>query len=691
MTLRRINSTMHAAAFGAAALIASQVAGKAVRDAFFLSQFSVTVLPLMVIGASLVSIAAGVLTSHLLTRIAAKRLLQHAFIGSAGLLLTEWGIAEWNPALAALLIYLQMTVLGSVLISGFWSMLDEQSDARSARIQFGGIVAASSFGGVVGGLLAGQVGATMGIETMLPILAFLHLVCAFITWGMDSRHKPQRSRHRIPLRRQVGAGWTILSSAPYVRNLALLVLFSTMGAGLLDYVFKVRVSTAYPAGNELVRFFAVFYTVIGVGTFLLQLALSRAAVAKLGIAGAVSSLPLSLAVGSLGSLVLPGIPAAAAMRSGEMMVRSSFFKSGYEMLYAAIPRRERQATKSILDIGVERMGDLLGAVVLTLISWAVSPNATAIMLVCAAVLGFAGFLISRRLRLGYVQALENSLMSRSLSIIQLADWPILGGSVLRTMLHVGGRQTPPPTPVTTSVSTRPAESRIMVDPIVQCTQELRSPDPEVVRTALRRPLELALAPFVIALLAWDDVSADAIDALKRMGSRITGQLVDALLDPDQEFAIRRRIPRVLGEFESQRAADGLVEGLWDARFEVRFHSGRGLEQLRNRSPQVVISRETIMKVVERELKVSPEVSRNYRVIDSTHQEPKGTLTMDHVFRLLALIHAREQIQIAHRALMSGDLHLRQTSLEYLENVLPSPLWRLILPLFEEGTAVAKIG
>jgi hypothetical protein len=196
---------------------------------------------------------------------------------------------------------------------------------------------------------------------------------------------------------------------------------------------------------------------------------------------------------------------------------------------------------------------------------------------------------------------------------------------------------------------------------------------------------------VIALLAWDEVSADAINAMKGMGPRITGQLVDALLDPDQEFAIRRRIPRVLGEFESQRAADGLVEGLWDARFEVRFHSGRALEQLQNRNPLVAISRETIMKVVERELRVSPEVSRNYRVIDSPHQKLGGSLTMDHVFRLLALIHAREPLQIAHRALMSRDIYLRRTSLEYLENVLPAPVWHRILPLFEEGTAVVKIG
>ena len=65
------------------------------------------------------------------------------------------------------------------------------------------------------------------------------------------------------------------------------------------------------------------------------------------------------------------------------------------MLYAAVPRRERQATKSILDVGVERLGDLLGALLLGVIAWAASPESTTIMLVSAAVLGLAGFSISR--------------------------------------------------------------------------------------------------------------------------------------------------------------------------------------------------------------------------------------------------------------------------------------------------------
>src|SRR5262249_50003792 len=187
------------------------------------------------------------------------------------------------------------------------------------------------------------------------------------------------------------SGFTVLRTVPYVRHLALLILLSTIGAGLLDYVFKVRVSAAHPDSDELVRFFALFYAATGIATFLVQLMLSRVAIDKLGIAGTVSGLPVTLAVGSIGGLVLPGLSIAFAARAGEAVFRSSLFKSGYEMLYAAVPRGERRATKAILDIGVERSGDLFGAILIGAVTFVISRNASDVILVFAAFMGLTGF------------------------------------------------------------------------------------------------------------------------------------------------------------------------------------------------------------------------------------------------------------------------------------------------------------
>src|SRR4030095_9161925 len=97
----RIDSMMVLATLGATALMASHVAAKATRDAFFLSRFGVTALPIMVIAASLVSIVVSVMTPRLNRSLLPTRILPHMFVASSGLLLVEWWISTWNPVLAA--------------------------------------------------------------------------------------------------------------------------------------------------------------------------------------------------------------------------------------------------------------------------------------------------------------------------------------------------------------------------------------------------------------------------------------------------------------------------------------------------------------------------------------------------------------------------------------------------------------
>ena len=678
----RMDSATHAAAFGAAVLIASQVASKAVRDAFFLSQFDVTALPVMVVLSSVLAIAGGLLAARLMTALTPGRFLPMAFVVSSVFLFAEWGLAKWNAGAAAVLIYLHVGTMGVLLISGFWSLLGDRFDPRSAKRKFAQIVAASTAGGAIGGLVAERLGSLMGIASVLPVLAFLHLVCAWIAASLaPDRVLVARKAGRSPRRRS--SSLAVLKTVPYVRHLALLILFSTLGAGLLDYVFKSRAAQAFEEGSDLVRFFALFYAATGIGSFLLQLAFSRVTVEKLGITGTVATLPLSLTIGSVAGLLLPGLSSVSIARGAEATVRVSLFRSGYEMLYTAVPRRERSATKSILDVGVERFGDLLGAVLLGVITWISVANSAAMAMALAAAFGIAGLWVSSWLRRGYVQALEKSLISQSVqnqSSRKLSDY----AGVLRTFLWKAAPASPRPG----SGSAPPVAAPVTRDPMLLKIASLRSSDAAVVRSILSEPLPPILAPYIIELLAWDEIAGDAIQALRVMGPRITGQLSDALLDPLQEFAIRRRIPRVLSELDSQRAADGLAEGLSDSRFEVRFHSAQALTQIAERSANIVISQASILRAVEREFEKGPEVWRYRRVLDEKHSAKEGDLVLEHVFRLLGLVYPRETLQMAHKALKSSDEYLRRTSQEYLEHILPLTLWQRIVPLFEDRRELA---
>ncbi|MBI4471935.1 MAG: hypothetical protein HY646_04655 [Acidobacteria bacterium] len=680
------DSTVYAAAFGAAALIAHQVAGKATRDALFLSHFHISGLPSMVITASLLSIVTGVVAARVMSRVAPGRLIPRAFFASAVLLLLEWGLSYWTHSLVAVLIYLQMAALGTALISGFWSMLGDRYDPHTAKKQFTRIVGAGTFGGLIGGLLAERVGATFGVTSMLPVLAGLHLICGFLTssvaTGDDRRrfHRPAKSS----IERRYN-GFRVLKDVSYIRNLAILILLTTIGAELLDFVFKARAVEIYGLGRkhspDLVRFFALFYTAAGVFTFVVQITASRFSLEKFGLAGTISSLPFTVALGSIGGFFLPGLGSMAVARSGEAVLRSSLFRSAYELLYAAVPWKDRRATKPILDIGFERMGDVLGGALISVVLLAGTNVAMPVMLALAAALGIIGVGISRQLHRGYIKALESSLLNQSIHI----DVSDIRDSTTRSVMQtLGTLSIPPkskpaaPSPITPAVSKPNAP-----DPLIQRILDLRSSHPGVVRRALELGrIDAVLAPHVIALLAWDAVADDAVKALQKSDSSIIGQLVDALLDTSQEFAVRRRIPRVLAVCNSRRAFEGAAQGLFDKRFEVRFQAGRALAQIQDRAPHIEFDRDLIVEAVLQELSVDAEVWDSRRVIDPTGDQDASSVSLEHVFRLLSLILPRDPLKIAYRSLHSGDDHLKGTALEYLETVLPLRVREDLWPLLE---------
>jgi undecaprenyl pyrophosphate phosphatase UppP len=142
------------ALIAATTMIAQQVAGKATRDALFLSNFDVTNLPKVVIAAAIASIAGVLLMSRLLSVISPIKLIPFVFGLSSLLYIGEWFLLDYRPGITSIALYLHMAVFGAILISGFWSIINERFDPHSAKQRVARIAAAAALGGVIGGVLA---------------------------------------------------------------------------------------------------------------------------------------------------------------------------------------------------------------------------------------------------------------------------------------------------------------------------------------------------------------------------------------------------------------------------------------------------------------------------------------------------------------------------------------------------------
>ena len=75
-------------------------------------------------------------------------------------------------------------VIVLLISSGFWLIVTERFDPRTARRTFGRIGAAGTLSGLIGALIADRVAAMFGVTAMLPVLAALNLVCAWQSWAL---------------------------------------------------------------------------------------------------------------------------------------------------------------------------------------------------------------------------------------------------------------------------------------------------------------------------------------------------------------------------------------------------------------------------------------------------------------------------------------------------------------------------
>src|SRR4051812_18627471 len=163
--------------FAAGLMVAQQIGGKAARDGLFLQYHGPRALPEMIAASAAFSVALSLLSGRVMRNVSPRRFTIWALAASGVLQALECWLLVTNPEIASVMIYLHMAGVGAVLLSTFWSMLNEEFDPREAKRRFGQIAAGGTIGGLIGGLAAERTVAWSGPPALMLGLAGLHLVC----------------------------------------------------------------------------------------------------------------------------------------------------------------------------------------------------------------------------------------------------------------------------------------------------------------------------------------------------------------------------------------------------------------------------------------------------------------------------------------------------------------------------------
>jgi hypothetical protein len=336
---------------------------------------------------------------------------------------------------------------------------------------------------------------------------------------------------------------------------------------------------------------------------------------------------------------------------------------------------ERHRVKTILDVTCDRAGEAAGAAIVQLLLLAGVVSLSGGLLTVVLVLAATSFWLGRRIESLYLGVVEHQLIkyrdAPPVSLVSEAGWTILRPATVPVQERSA---------VAVHADAAPPAPRL--DPQLELLADLRSTDAARVTAVLARiaPLERLQVAQIIDLLAWDEVLPAARKSLEQLAAGHSGMLIDALLDSSTDFAIRRRLPRILGTFASARSLDGVVNGLDDPRFEVRYHCSRAIDRILAKNPDLSVDRKRMIAVVERELSVPPQVWQGYRLLDrpdtedaSGANEPAevSSRSLEHIFSLLSTIVAREPLDAAVRGIGSPNPGVRGLAVEYLDQVLPA--------------------
>ncbi len=702
-----------AAALSSGALIAQHVAGKATRDALFLSNFDLSMLPVAMAAAAAVSTLAVLGVARAITLYSPARVVPVIFGSSALLFFAEWALSLRDARIAALAVYFHMAIFAATAVSAFWSLVNERFNPHEAKRLVGRIASGGTLGGVLGGLLAWRSAGVLSVSTMLALLGGINLLALVGVQGLlPPRPTPlSAKRETTPPGNAAGradarpSGLRVIREVPYLRNLAAVVLLGAIMQALLDYTLSAHAQAAYGKGEALLAFFALFHMLVGVVAFLAQTTLSGIALERLGLAWSVAMVSAVVVLGASGATLVRTFASIVVARASEAVVRNSVYRAAYELLFTPLPPDRKRPTKTLIDVGFDRIGTAVGSVIVMGTAALAAANVDRVLLGASVAFSVASFFFALRLHRGYVSSLAESLLSGSLQldvndVVDLTTRHTLAettmaldrGKLLESIAELQKNRAQAPTailklpalfaPATLASDDAP---KTEVDTVLEAIRALRSGDPALVRGVFSREekLESALIPHAIALLKTDALARDALRALRRVAPRATGQLVDALLRDDEDVEVRRRVPRVLKVCATGRAVDGLMMALADPSFEVRQQCALALRGITGEHPALAPSRDAVLAIVQRELTLG---NASWETAAGKSDVPRG---LQHLVTLLGLVFEREPLEIAFRALSAADGGLRGTALEYLEVVLPPGLRSLLWPLVDGETAIAR--
>ena len=206
---------------------------------------------------------------------------------------------------------------------------------------------------------------------------------------------------------------------------------------------------------------------------------------------------------------------------------------------------------------------------------------------------------------------------------------------------------------------------------------------------------------LVRFLGDDAFEASAREALAAFDPPILGTLYDYLIDARLDAQTRRRIPPIFVEHSGTFALSILIRGLRKVCVPVRHAITRALSKL-HQDVAESSDPEVLDAAIEEEARHYAALGQVLHLhgdapdrspLDPTLLRPLRQESLERIFRLLGLRYDQRDIYDAYLGITSPDSALRDSAIEFVDNLVDYDTRRFLLPLLQaaDSDRIVKVG
>ena len=347
-------------------------------------------------------------------------------VGLAAVLAAFWLLFQTGSRWVSAGFYLFGLLLGTLLVSQFWTLAHEIYDPRQARRLFGFIGAGFGLGGMAGAGLV--IAGPAGRDALLLLSAGLLLATTGLVVAIARRVRRVHDPAVDPENTQtpgIIAALRLVGASPSLRQIAALIGLAALGGVVVDQQLNMA-AEQFRGGDEdaVTSFLASVRLVVSASQFVLQIAFVKQIYRLLGLGFALLMLPLGLAATAVPILVSGALLAPAVATVVDRSIRYSVDRTTREMLFLPVPSSLTRRAKPLLDVTVDRLARGTGAVLMLVLiqPWGLGLAWPQLSIVVLVMVG-AWLVLAARAKDRYVVAIRNGLESQAVDIraVDVAD------------------------------------------------------------------------------------------------------------------------------------------------------------------------------------------------------------------------------------------------------------------------------